>query len=90
MSKSEGHCEVMKPIIHQNETWPIQPSLGSLPGSKRSYRRSNLGIDEKKLCHFGKIKKNASRFFFFFKTVKSALKELQEKKKKVYIRASKL
>lgn len=82
MSKSEGHCGVMKPIIHQNETWPIQPSLGSLPGSKRSYRRSNLGIDEKKLCHFGKIKKNASRFFFFFQNGKVSPKGTTGKKKK--------
>lgn len=28
VSKSRGHWGVTRPIIHQNETWPIQPSLG--------------------------------------------------------------
>lgn len=59
---------------------------GLCPGSEGSHPSSNLGIDEKKLCHCGMMKRNALRFFFF--KVKSVLKELQ--KKKVYIRASKL
>lgn len=79
-----------RPIIHQNETWPIQllcqgwdgnggghGGSGSSAGQERWCHISNLERTRTGFDHIGKIKRNASPFFFFFK-VKSAIKEAQK------------